>query len=272
VATAGCVLALSVLSAASGAAATSSLPTLTLALNGKTVTVGGSTVSGAVKIATTVSGESTGSAALVRLNPGIPFADFAKAAAAVNSHHGDINYLDPYGAIVFDQPVSKGANVAQTTLAPGNYFALDIGGRQAAPPHAAFVVTQATAPAALPAAGATVKTIEFGFRGAGTLHNGELVRFENGGFLGHMILAVHARSLAAARTVTSLLRAGKDNKVGKKLAAGFADFVDALSPGGVSQYVIHQSPGIYVLLCFMNTQDGREHTQLGMERTIKITK
>jgi hypothetical protein len=40
----------------------------------------------------------------------------------------------------------------------------------------------------------------------------------------------------------------------------------------LGQYVIHQSPGIYVLLCFMNTQDGREHTRLGMERTIKITK
>jgi hypothetical protein len=31
-------------------------------------------------------------------------------------------------------------------------------------------------------------------------------------------------------------------------------------------------PGIYVLVCFMDTQDHREHTRLGMERTIQIVK
>jgi hypothetical protein len=35
---------------------------------------------------------------------------------------------------------------------------------------------------------------------------------------------------------------------------------------------ITAKPGIYVELCFMDTQDGRSHTQLGMERIIKIVK
>jgi len=41
--------------------AANALPTLTLALNGKSVVVGGSTVSGAVSVVTTVSGEAQGS-------------------------------------------------------------------------------------------------------------------------------------------------------------------------------------------------------------------
>jgi hypothetical protein len=40
----------------------------------------------------------------------------------------------------------------------------------------------------------------------------------------------------------------------------------------MQQQVLTAPPGIYVLACFMNTQDGREHTQLGMERTIRIVK
>ena len=31
-------------------------------------------------------------------------------------------------------------------------------------------------------------------------------------------------------------------------------------------------PGVYVIFCSMNTQDGREHFQLGMYRTITIVK
>ena len=35
---------------------------------------------------------------------------------------------------------------------------------------------------------------------------------------------------------------------------------------------VQAKPGIYVLACFMDTQDGREHTRLGMLRTIRIAK
>jgi hypothetical protein len=38
------------------------------------------------------------------------------------------------------------------------------------------------------------------------------------------------------------------------------------------QQVMTNKPGYWVLACFMNTQDGREHTQLGMERVIRIVK
>jgi hypothetical protein len=38
----------------------------------------------------------------------------------------------------------------------------------------------------------------------------------------------------------------------------------------MQQEVLNANPGYYVQACFMDTQDGREHTVLGMERVIQI--
>ncbi len=68
-----------------------------------------------------------------------------------------------------------------------------------------------------------------------------------------------------------MLRAGKDNKA-QKLATGFVDLMDPASPGAMQQQVLDAKSGYYVQACFMDTQDGREHTTLGMERVIRIAK
>ena len=83
-------------------------------------------MSGAVNITTTVTGK-PGEPALVRLNPGVSFAQFGQAVQAVNSHHGDLNYLDPYASLVYDGPQFSGTNTDQVDLQPGNYFALNTG-------------------------------------------------------------------------------------------------------------------------------------------------
>ncbi len=255
---------------AAGVASAAPLPTITLALNGKSVTVGGSTVSGAVNVVTTVTGEAQGEPTLVRLNPGVSFSAFGAAVAAVNAHHGDLNYLDPYAALIFNTAANRGTSSAQTVLQPGDYFALDTEGN-GLPPHAAFVVTQSASPAALPTPGATESSIEFAFRGPTTLHDGELVRVENNGFLVHMDVLAKVKNVATANKVITLLRAGKDNAA-QRLTIGSSQFAGPLSTGGMQQEVVNQTPGVYVQLCFMDTQDGREHTRLGMERTIKIVK
>jgi hypothetical protein len=253
--------------AAAASSAASGLPTLTLALNGKSVTVGGTLQSGAVNVVSTVTKEAQGDPALIRLDPGVSFAEITAAVKG----RGDFNYLDPLGALVFFTTVNKGAsNSVQTSLQPGNYVALDANGSHKGL-HALFTVTQAAHPASLPAPKATLQSIEFGFRGPGTLHDGELVRFENSGFLVHMIIALGVKNAKTAATVTTLLKAGKDNQAGN-LSTSFLTFDGGLSPGQMQQQVLTAKPGIYVLACFMNTQDGREHTQLGMERTIRIVK
>jgi len=253
---------------ASGASASSTLPTLTLAMNGKSPpVVGGSTVSGGVNVVSTVTGEAQAAPTLIRLDPGVPFSEVPTLAAMVKAHGGDLNYLDGYASVVFSVGANKGTSSAQTMLAPGNYVAIDENGKHLGP--AEFTVSQSPSPATLPTPGATIASIEFGFNGARTLHRGELVRFENDGYLVHMVVGIQVKNRAVAAAETTALRAGND-KLAMRLASGTVNFAGPLSPGGMQQEVISAKPGVYVLACFMNTQDGREHTQIGMERTITV--
>ena len=256
--------------APASSAAGSGLPTLTLTLNGKSVGVSGPLQSGAVNVITRVSVSHT-EPVLIHLNRGMPFAAFAQAAAAINAHHGDLNYLDPFGSIVFDVSADRGTTTAQTTLPPGNYLAVDLSSTSPDPPHATFVVGHAAQPRPLPKPGATISAVDFAFSGPSTLHDGELVRFQNSGFLVHPIQGIGVKNAQDALRLTALLRAAND-KQAPKLGISFPEFAGPLSPGGVQQELITERPGIYVLACILRTQDGREQTQLGMERTIRIVK
>ena len=129
--------------------------------------------------------------------------------------------------------------------------ALSLGTASAAPvahharPAAAlppFTVSKATAPAKLLRPAATVTSIEFAFRGPSVLHDGQLIRFGNGGFLIHMIAAARASSLANARKLAALLKAGQDRKA-QDLADGFATFDGGISHQAHQQLVRHAKPG-----------------------------
>lgn len=256
---------------AAASPASSSLPRLTLALTSNSLTVGGKLQSGAVKVIMNVTGERHTEPVLFRLKPGVPFSAFPRAVAAVAAHNGDLNYLDPYGSIVFDAVANKGTSGAQTALRQGNYIAIDLASTKANPPHAAFTITRAAHPAKLPKPGATISAIDFTFHGPTRLHEGELVRFQNNGFLVHQIQGIGVKNAKAAKQLTALLLAGKDHQA-KKLRISAPEFAGPLSTGGYQQETINQAPGVYVLVCIMRTQDGREQTQLGMERTIQIVK
>ena len=257
-----------VLMTASSVAA-STLPTLTLALTKNTITVGGSEVSGTVNIVTTVTGESNDSPGLFLLKPGVTTAEFAAAAQRSVGKGSPFDALDPYGSIVFFGFAAEGhPSSAETWLQPGTYIALENGHG-----HAVFTVTPSATPALLPPPGAEIDAIDFGFRGASTLHDGELVRFKNDGYLIHMFLFAQAKSAADATRAEALLRAGKGNEAAKKYGTGVAgQFVGPLSHAELQQEVINEPPGVYVIYCAMNAEDGREHFQLGMFRTITIVK
>ena len=82
-----------------------------------------------------------------------------------------------------------------------------------------FTVTAAPSPVALPAPQATIRSIEFGFRGPSTLHDGELVRFENEGFLVHMDVRFPSRATRPPRQTVKDLLAGNEKGL-EKLVAG----------------------------------------------------
>jgi hypothetical protein len=270
--------ALSVATAASGlvlmtasSVAAGTLPTLTLALTKNTITVGGSEVAGAVNIVSTVTGETSDGPALILLKPGVTPAEFGKAVSVL-SHGAPFDAIDPYGSIVFDGTAVAGRPTSvETWLQPGTYVAVENGNG-----HAVFTVPPSAAPAGLPGAGAEVDAIDFGFRGSATLHDGELVRFKNDGYLVHMFLFVQAKSLAAAKGAEAVLLSGNaalTKGAAKKYGTGVkGQFAGPLSHAELQQEVINEPPGVYVIFCAMNAQDGREHFQLGMFRTITIVK
>lgn len=257
----------------SAASAAQTLPTVNVALTGTNgISVSGSEVSGAVNVISTFSGKGgRGAFALVRLNPNLPPQTAAQQGfQAVQSHHGDLNALTATGSSLIASAQAPGT--IQTVLQPGDYLALNVTG-MGQPAIAMFKVRKSESPASLPAANATQTAIEFGFRGPRKLHKGTIVRAQNGGFLVHMIDLMGVKNKADGRVALVGLKAGKGRKFFRPLSNGvFVSLLDPASPGAVQQMVLNAKPGWYVEACFMNTQDGREHTQLGMERLVHIVK
>jgi hypothetical protein len=247
------------------------LPTLNVALTGATgVSVSGSAVSGAVNVVSTFSGKlprgTNGPAfGLVHLKPGVTV---QQAFAGVGGQHGDLNGLNPNATL----SVSGGApGTLQTVLTPGNWVALNLSGN-GKPAFQPFTVTQSASPAALPPANATESAVEFTFHGPTVVHTGTILRGVNDGWLVHMDDFIGVRSAADGKAMMALLRAGKDNKAFKLATNAFFSAQGPVSHGAVQQAVLTAKPGYYVEACFMDTQDHREHTQLGMERLIRVVK
>jgi hypothetical protein len=257
------------LSAASAQAAAP--PTLSLAITNSSITVAGTLQSGAVNVVASATGVKETSVVLFLLKPG---ATFEEAESAEQHGGNDPNATGRYGSIVYNAEVAPGrSSEGQIYLQPGQYVALVPGeGTTASKAHVAFTVTAAASPVALPTPQATVRAIEFGFRGPSTLRDGELVRFENEGFLVHMDVALPVKSKAVAKQLVGDLLAGREKAAGKLVFGEPVSFAGPLSHEAFVQETITAKPGWYVQACFMETQDGRNHTRLGMERIIKIVK
>ncbi len=253
------------------AAASSTLPTLSLTMTNSSIVVGGSTQSGAVNVVSSATGVKEANVILFLLKPG---ATFETVEAAIQKAHGDTNATSKYGSIVFDAEVASGqSSEAQTYLEPGQYVAVLPGEEgKGARAHANFTVTASASPAALPTPEATIRSIEFGFQGPSTLHDGELVRFENEGYLVHMDVAAPFKNMKAAKQAIKDLLANKEKPFEKLISGPPVGFVGPVSHEAFQQETITAKPGIYLELCFMDTQDGRSHTLLGMERIIHIVK
>jgi hypothetical protein len=270
---AGACAALASAMIAAGAAQAATLPTVTATVSPTSISVTGALQAGAVNIASTATGGKEPAVVLFALKPGVTPTEFF-AFLDSNKASGDPNNATKSGSIVFDSEPGKGkANEAQVVLTPGQYVAFNAEGEKSSKwPRTTFTVAASPSPAALPAPVATERTIDFDFDGPSVLRVGELVRFENEGFLVHMDIAIPARSKKGAQKIATALRTGHEKGI-EKLAAGEpVTFAGPLSTSAFQQETITAKPGWYVQACFMMTQDGRIHTLLGMERVIRITK
>jgi len=269
--TASALLAVGGTVATGSAQASATLPALSIAITPSSASVSGARESGAVNVVSSDTGVKEAAVIVFLLKPGVSVAEAEKFSTEKKSK--DPNSSSKLGSIVFDTEVNPGQNSeAQTDLQPGQYIVLVGAGEGEAQLRTSFTVTAAKSPATLPAPRATIRSIEFGFRGPNTLHDGELVRFENEGFVVHMDVAFPVKNTTLAKRVVKLLLAGKEKGLEKLVSGPPVTFAGPLSHEAFQQETITAKPGVYVQACFMDTQDGRSHTQLGMERIIHIVK
>lgn len=252
--------------------ASAALPVVSIAITPTSATVGGALESGGVNVISTDTGVKEAAVIVFLLKPGVSVAE-AEVFIKEKKVKGDPNNAGKIGSIVFDTEANAGQHSeAQTNLQAGHYLLLVGAGEGEAKLRTSFTVTTAKAPATLPTPQAKIRSIEFGFRGPSTLHDGELVGFENEGFLVHMDVAAPVKNVKAAKRAIKDLLAGNEKAIEKLIVGPPVTFAGPVSNGAYQQETITAKPGVYVEVCFMQTQDGRDHALLGMERIIKITK
>ena len=271
------VLAAAVLAAVGGSAivATSAsspaLPKLTLAMDGSSIAVGGSLQSGAVDVVSTTTKVKDASPILVRLNPGVT-SDQLLAFAGTKAGK-DIDNIAKYGTIVFNAAAPRGTTTVQTSLQAGQYLAVDTTSNKPPiqQPHATFTVAAAAQPASLPKPAATVSAIDFGFTGQKTLRTGSTVRFVNRGHLAHMLVLMKLAPGTRPGDVITLLRHGKGDAAQKQVTDVFQG-AGPVAPGASQQLKLTAKPGMYLSICFLDTQAGQDHPSLNMMRVIRVVK
>lgn len=266
-----------VLAALPAAASTTTLPTLQIRATKKAITISGPLHSGAVQYVATTSkaaprgGGAGASPAIFRLKDGVSYATLLanvdKAAAGPSAP----TPLNRYGSLLSDFEVSKGQVArVQSVLRPGRYLLIDVGdNRPSASNMARFTVRREAHPAALPHADATIRMVDYAYRGATSIRRGSLLRITSSGDEDHMAIAVRPAKGKTAAGIEKLLLAGKDRQAEKE-AAGFADLADPVSPGSVNQARVTLARGTWVLVCFMRTAKGVAHTKLGMVSTLHV--
>jgi hypothetical protein len=258
---------------AAASAEAAGLPNVTITITPTSITVAGALQSGGVNVVTSGSGiKGEAGAVLIRLNPGVTPAEAVARFEAQKKE--DINNVSELGAIVLNSEVEPGRppSESQINLAPGPYLALaNYGEHGPAKVRTSFTVAPSRAPASLPTPQAIERAIDFGFTGPRTLHVGELVGVENEGFVVHMNVALQVKNLRAAKQFVKFTLAGKERQA-RKLVAGAFTLQGPVSHGAYQQETITAKPGVYVQVCFMETQDKRDHTRLGMERIIRVVK
>src|SRR6202050_4128945 len=221
--------------------AQAALPTVTVSVGASSVTVGGALQSGAAHVASPSTKKDT-RVILFAVKPGVSCAEVE--AFVKSNKQKDPNNADKYGTIAFDVEANPGATTeAQTDLQAGQHIVLSGEGEKPVAIRTTFTVAPAASPVAMPTPEATVRSIEFGFRGPTTLGDGELVRLEKQGFLVHMDAAAPVKSKSAAKKAVKDLLTGKEKGLEKLIAGPPVTFFGPASPGAYQQETITAKPG-----------------------------
>jgi plastocyanin len=173
---------------------------------------------------------------------------------------------------------------ASTTLTPGDteqavtfnvkpgltyYIAVEQEVEKGAVPRAfgSFTSGPTASGAAAPAATATVRLQGLRFRGASTLPQNGVVRFENRDGVAHFALAFPLRKGATSAKLGKALASSNESAFGKLIAGNPYMAQNIISGGDTTDYqeVSFAKKGKYALVCFIEG-----HERLGMYRIVTV--
>jgi hypothetical protein len=138
--------------------------------------------------------------------------------------------------------------------------------------HSLFTVGQETSTAVAPTPDATVRFVDYGFRGSKTLPRNGVVRFENDGKSPHFAVAFPLRKGADPKAAVRAMKKNQEKRF-MRMAGGEPTEPQGLITGGAVNdvEVKFAKKGTYVLACFFS--DGpraKPHAARGMVRAVTV--
>jgi hypothetical protein len=136
----------------------------------------------------------------------------------------------------------------------------------------AFTVGQETGTAVAPKPDATVKLVDFGFKGSKRLPRKGVVRFENRGRAPHFVVAMPLRKGADPKAAVRAVIKNQEKRF-ESMAGGTASEPQGLITGGAVNDVElrFRKRGSYVLACFFSLgPNEKPHSARGMVRAVTV--
>jgi hypothetical protein len=246
------------------AAAPAQTPVPTVAVNASgsaiTVTPAGQLAAGPTRFQFTRSGSRDVEAFLVTLRAGVTVDQLRQALSRNPDAALGLVFLEG-GASLSGPTTSRAVTI---DLRPGvTYHAVTFAGRNNA---VTSFTTGAASGARAPAPDATIRMVDYAFRGPSRLPRNGRIRVANDGAAFHFALAFPVRPSVSARRVRRALRSGGDRAIGRVVAGPPFEVQSLISPTTVNDNEIRfQRRGRYAFVCFFGS-----HNRLGMYRIFNV--
>jgi hypothetical protein len=245
------------------ATAQTSVPTVGVSAGPSAITLtpSGSIAPGPTRFRVTRTGRRDVDFTLVTLRAGVSVS--ALRATLARSQDAALGLVFVEADTSLSGPVTT-KSITVTLRANVTYVAVSGSGRRFG--LTTFTTTGTPNGAPRPAADATIRMVDYGFKGPGTLPRNGTIRVTNRGDAFHFALAFPLRPGASARRAGTALRTNDQKALGRLVAGPPVDVQGVISPGTTNDNPVRFARrGRVVLVCFFG-----EHNRLGMYRVFKV--
>jgi hypothetical protein len=256
----GAIMLVAILAAVAPAQAP--VPTVGVTASGSAITLtpAGQLAAGPTRFQFTRSGRRDVEAFLVTLRAGVTVDQFRAALSRNPDAALGLVFLEG-GASLSGPTTSRAVTI---DLRPGvTYHAVTFAGRANA---VTSFTTGAASGARAPSPDATIRMVDYGFRGPSRLPRDGRIRVTNDGAAFHFALAFAVRQNVSARRVRRALRGGGDRAIERVVAGPPFEVQSLISPGTINDNEIRFARrGRYAFVCFFGA-----HNRLGMYRIFNV--